>query len=836
MITHAAARLVRRLRGPAHLVGGSRDAQSDGAPGLTDPMLAALAEGQRHFGRFLLLRIAGASARGVVWVARDEETAHSVALKFLADALARDRAVRASLKSAIERLRGLPAEEFVVARALHEDGPRAALSSELAEGNALGALREVRLNGCLDAAELLAWIEPFGAAFGKATERAGLFHGALHPWHLVLTPQGKVKVLDYALAELLARSAAKPAKGASRQETRAFLYSSPQLRGGAPATGSDDVYALGATIYDLLAGGPPYAREQLDAPDPRAAPMPIRERRAAHDCWGAPIPPAWEETLTACLQHEPAKRPQSVSAVIESLRRGLVAEAKLPAPAVTVPLEGRADTGSQLAPGKEGVEVPAAGAAPLKPEGLQGAEPAQVPEIGAAPLAAVPSATAARKTEPLAQQSEGTDTQAAPLAATSPGKAVEAQGAPPLASTISAAAAVLAWSAPAGAITATLPEVESARALAEQRAHHRGTLIALACLAVIVQAARLASERALPPLLPELRRAPVAKLDKSRAVAVSPPSNPAAAAPVAAPEPAPSARAIDPAPARESELPPAAAAPTAASVSDTASPPGRPTGEERTVAPARVEAVPSTNPPKRGERWTNSLGIPFVPIPKLPVLVAVWETRVRDVEAFAKAEGGGEISVDRSQPDHPAVNVSYADAVRFCEWLTNTERSAGRLKAGQHYRLPTDLEWSAAAGLLPERGATLRERDDPEDASFAWGAQWPPPPTAGNFRGVNAGSIDTTDPASAGDAFERTAPVGSFPPNRNGLFDMGGNVAELVTDLIAPELGLHATRGGSFEDAGRRALRLRARGVGENKQRGAPHIGFRIVLDPAHAG
>ena len=62
-------------------------------------------------------------------------------------------------------------------------------------------------------------------------------------------------------------------------------------------------------------------------------------------------------------------------------------------------------------------------------------------------------------------------------------------------------------------------------------------------------------------------------------------------------------------------------------------------------------------------------------------------------------------------PDDPAAGVSEHDAKLFCGWLTYRERTEGRLKAPCRYRLPNDLEWSAAAGLPPETGATPRQRD-----------------------------------------------------------------------------------------------------------------------------
>lgn len=219
--------------------------------------------------------------------------------------------------------------------------------------------------------------------------------------------------------------------------------------------------------------------------------------------------------------------------------------------------------------------------------------------------------------------------------------------------------------------------------------------------------------------------------------------------------------------------------------------------------------------------------MPLAPIAKLPLLVAIWETRVRDFEAFVKATGTLRERAGNGAPDdHPVTDVSFLEATLFCEWLTASEAASGRLKAGQHYRLPTDAEWSAAAGIPAEHGPTLRERDDPSDRSFPWGNQWPPPPGAGNFRGVHAPEAITD-----GDSYEQAAPVGTFAPNRLGLFDLGGNVSEMVSDLIAPELGLRATRGASFADADERSLRLRARGVGENDRGTAPYLGFRIVLD-----
>ncbi len=134
-------------------------------------------------------------------------------------------------------------------------------------------------------------------------------------------------------------------------------------------------------------------------------------------------------------------------------------------------------------------------------------------------------------------------------------------------------------------------------------------------------------------------------------------------------------------------------------------------------------------PPQPGKPWTNSLEMSFVPIGDL--YISEWQTRKRDFEAFVQATGydavGGMSSAVtqngfklnemswkapgfKQAPDHPVVGVSWEDANQFCAWLTKKERSEGTLGMFQSYRLPTDREWSRAAGLEHEPGNTPKDR------------------------------------------------------------------------------------------------------------------------------
>ncbi|MFZ5450243.1 MAG: formylglycine-generating enzyme family protein [Thermodesulfobacteriota bacterium] len=161
-------------------------------------------------------------------------------------------------------------------------------------------------------------------------------------------------------------------------------------------------------------------------------------------------------------------------------------------------------------------------------------------------------------------------------------------------------------------------------------------------------------------------------------------------------------------------------------------------------------------------------------------------------------------------PNQPVAGVTWFDAVAFCQWLTQV--------TGVTHELPSEDQWEAAA-----RGGLVSQ-------PYPWGAQ---APDAG---GVFRANFRTALPGAAG--FRFTAPVGSFPPNGYGLFDMAGNVSEWCQDRYVPLRSggpfkpgvLRLLKGGSWI-AGSRDLRNAAR------QSAPPtyadgYIGFRVVRLP----
>jgi formylglycine-generating enzyme required for sulfatase activity len=239
----------------------------------------------------------------------------------------------------------------------------------------------------------------------------------------------------------------------------------------------------------------------------------------------------------------------------------------------------------------------------------------------------------------------------------------------------------------------------------------------------------------------------------------------------------------------------------------------------------------------------------FVSVPPAKVWFCIWETRVQDFEAFVNATGhdAGANSFDRQLnwqnpgfeqgSTHCAVNVSWKSATAFCRWLTTREQTDGALAPGAQYRLPTDCEWSAAAGLEAETGDEPAQRNGRIHDAFPWGNQWPPPANAGNYRDVafsratsKGGAFENYD-----DTWANSAPVGSFMPNPFGLYDLGGNDWEWCADYFDSSSGNKVIRGASFLDSGRRAL-LASNRMGYGADYRHCNVGFRCVLAEKDGG
>ncbi len=195
----------------------------------------------------------------------------------------------------------------------------------------------------------------------------------------------------------------------------------------------------------------------------------------------------------------------------------------------------------------------------------------------------------------------------------------------------------------------------------------------------------------------------------------------------------------------------------------------------------------------------------------------------------------------------PVTSVSWDDATRYVNWLSEKEglppaytEEQGHMYATSPltsgYRLPTEAEWAFAAryeGGMRTAGKPLK---------YPWEGGLPPPPKSGNYADQRAaGSIAITVQGYS-DGYPAVAPVGQFPPNKLGLYDLGGNVAEWCHDYYdlrpagsaagqpdptGPTTGsYHVVRGASWRHGSITELRLSYRDYAEKPR---DDLGFRIA-------
>jgi hypothetical protein len=287
------------------------------------PEASEFSAGQKVFERYTLKRIVGRGGMGVVWLADDEKLREQVALKFLPAAIRMDETAFNELLGETRSGRKLSHTNIVRIHDFVSDDRHAAISMEYIDGPTLAGVRAGHAGKVLEVAELAPLVQQLCDGLTYAHTKAKIIHHDLKPANLMVTPDQVLKITDFGIAKSLEASANRLTL--PRAGGLSLAYASPQQVLGTPHAVGDDIYSMGATIYELLAGTPPFYTGDITRQVETVVPPPMAKRREESGLTGGAIPGHWEETIAACLAKDPARRPQSVEEVARRLK--LAAEA-----------------------------------------------------------------------------------------------------------------------------------------------------------------------------------------------------------------------------------------------------------------------------------------------------------------------------------------------------------------------------------------------------------------------------------------------------------------------------------------------------------------------------
>ena len=269
----------------------------------------------------------GQGGMGVVWKAQDTQLGRDVALKVLPADAVTDSTARARLLREARTASKLNHPHICTIYEVGESDGLVYIAMELVEGQTLSARLAA---GALPVEEVLRFGLQLADALVHAHKR-GIVHRDLKSANVVLTPETRVKVLDFGLAKRLKAEIGEDATTLTQQDTITAAgavagtpaYMSPEQLRGQPADARSDIWALGVMLYEMASGVRPFQGKtgfELSSAILNQPPAPLPGGP------GGP-PPAWlRSVIGRCLEKDPGRRYQSsieVRAALEDVQAGV---------------------------------------------------------------------------------------------------------------------------------------------------------------------------------------------------------------------------------------------------------------------------------------------------------------------------------------------------------------------------------------------------------------------------------------------------------------------------------------------------------------------------------
>lgn len=274
-----------------------------------------------YFGEFFLIGMIGQGGLGEVWQARHETHNQSVALKILRPDLPRTDAERCRVRAALEAAIALRHRHIIPTFEAGEFAGRQFYSMRLMDGGNLaeqmadGRWTVTRTNRRERQAAVASLLVAIGAAIHHAHQH-GVLHRNLKPANIFWDADGCPAVGDFGLALVVREPDACTASN-TLVGTPGYMAPEQAVEGAGPTTTAADIFGLGAILYHLLAGRPPFQGDEFVEVMRRTAEgLPPRPREL--NPW---IDRDLESICLRCLAREPSRRYGCAMELVEDLKQ-----------------------------------------------------------------------------------------------------------------------------------------------------------------------------------------------------------------------------------------------------------------------------------------------------------------------------------------------------------------------------------------------------------------------------------------------------------------------------------------------------------------------------------
>ena len=261
--------------------------------------MLTLSKGQQLSDRFTLLSLKGQGGMGDVWLAQDSELGERVALKILNPDFAGSPTMVELLRHECRNARRLIHPNIVRVFDFHSENDVFFVSMQYIDGADFSQFKGSEYKRFLG--RLLPILDALDYAHSL-----GLVHRDLKPGNIICDEQGTPYLTDFGIAAALGDESAP-----TIMSSGSLFYQSPQQIDSEPPIPADDIYALGAVIYEMIDGRPPFYRD--------ASAEKVRKEVPPPPVSNVPVPVQLEQLIFRMLAKSPADRPAGMRDVREEL-------------------------------------------------------------------------------------------------------------------------------------------------------------------------------------------------------------------------------------------------------------------------------------------------------------------------------------------------------------------------------------------------------------------------------------------------------------------------------------------------------------------------------------